>query len=289
MLTTASLNYSESRTSRTKAAPVCPIKKCLLYSGNLMNAGASGIRNSALRRSQDELISSLDETLKVFLREQGSCFYIPEDEYLEIPDTRRMSQLDDEDLDELDVSVKLFYLPELNGTSHLPASYVSESLEHIKRHLGVDHVHDYVLSVPENSLQEDMNDIIPAWNEIEHFHREGVIQFLGVNEFTPSQLSSLSKKVQIPPQINHMDPNSSIISDDVFDYAATNNIKLLTHHDSADILPAERFSALLAKYGIVSSVEEAKLTPRWVLKYSSVIRNRGIIVNKGYIVSASSY
>ncbi|KAK9717183.1 hypothetical protein K7432_006401 [Basidiobolus ranarum] len=290
MLTTALLNYPESRANRTKTTPICSIKKCLLYSGNLMRVGASGIRNSTLRNSQHELISSLDETLKVFLREQGSCFYIPENDYLEIPDTRHRNSLDQEDLNDLEVSVKLFYLPDTTGTSHFPASYVSESLEYIKRHLGVEHVHDFVLSFPEHNFQENVNDVVPAWNEMEHFYKDGAIKHLGVSEFSPSELCNLSKKVQITPQINHVDlGNNSSVSADIVAYAAANNIQLLTHQDSSDILPASSFNALLAKYGIVSSIEEAKLTPRWVLKYSSVIRTRGVIANKGYIVSASSY
>ncbi|KAK9712287.1 hypothetical protein K7432_007221 [Basidiobolus ranarum] len=294
MLTTASLNYTETRSARTKTVPVCHIKECLVYSGNLMKAGASGIRNSALRRSQEELISSLDEALQVFLQEHGSCFYIPESDYLEIPDTRHMSQLDQEDLDDLEVSVKLFYLPDTTGTSRFPASYISESLEYIKRHLGVNHVHDYVLAFPGSNSQEDsgedMSDIIPPWNEIEHFYKEGVIKSLGVSEFSTGELERLSKKVQIAPQINHIDlASSSGLPTDMAAYAKVHNIKLLTHQDSSDILPAESFNALLAKHKIVSSVEEAKLTPRWVLKYSSVIRNRGVITNKGYIVSASRY
>ncbi|ORY07995.1 hypothetical protein K493DRAFT_295230 [Basidiobolus meristosporus CBS 931.73] len=294
MLTTASLSHANTRTARTKAVPACHIKKCLVYSGNLMKAGASGIRNSALRKSQEELISSLDDALQAFLQKQGSCFYVPENDYLEIPDTRHKDQFDQEDLEDLDVSVKLFYLPDSTSTSHFPASYVTESLENIKRHLGVNHIQDFVLAFPgykfQEDSEEDINDVIPAWNEIEHFHAEGAIKQLGVSEFSIEKLDRLSKRVQVVPQINHIDVLPCFdIPVDMAAYAKANSIKLLTHQDSSNILPAEIFNALLTKHGLVSSVEQAELIPRWVLKYTSVIRSRGIIASKGYIVSASRY
>ncbi|KDN42293.1 hypothetical protein K437DRAFT_257926 [Tilletiaria anomala UBC 951] len=64
---------------------------------------------------------------------------------------------------------------------------------------------------------------------------------------------------------------------------------LVAHNDQRDLLPARTLPALLQEFEHDlphPAPVEGRLRPRWVLKYSTVIRERGILADKGYIVYA---
>lgn len=63
-------------------------------------------------------------------------------------------------------------------------------------------------------------------------------------------------------------------------YAKERGIELLTHNDCTDILPVETLEeVLVGEFGICE--KEAKMVPQWVVKYTAVIRSRGVVENKG--------
>ena len=92
-------------------------------------------------------------------------------------------------------------------------------------------------------------------------------------------------KRQSVDQINVRDccvvPKSLIV------YAKGEKIDLLTHSDNTNILPRDALSDLLGhgesgagilgKGGLQGDAE-----PQWVIKYTAVVKDRGVIENKGY-------
>lgn len=65
-------------------------------------------------------------------------------------------------------------------------------------------------------------------------------------------------------------------------YAKEQGIELLTHNDCTDILPAETLGGLLVgEFGIWG--EGVRVVPQWVVKYTAVIKSRGVVENKGYV------
>lgn len=63
-------------------------------------------------------------------------------------------------------------------------------------------------------------------------------------------------------------------------YAKERGIELLTHNDCTDILPADTLEeVLVGEFGIFE--KGAKMVPQWVVKYTAVIRSRGVVENKG--------
>ena len=86
---------------------------------------------------------------------------------------------------------------------------------------------------------------------------------------------------------------------------------MLTHNDCTDILPlgttrellgrGERGAGILAerKEGVVNGNMDGKgsaegwglegdIEPQWVIKYTAVVKNRGVIENKGYFAVAQT-
>ena len=82
-------------------------------------------------------------------------------------------------------------------------------------------------------------------------------------------------------------------------YAKEHNIELLTHADCTDILPpgttrellgpGENGAGLLAARPDAADCEpglKGDIEPQWVIKYTAVVKNRGVIENKGYLAVA---
>lgn len=79
-------------------------------------------------------------------------------------------------------------------------------------------------------------------------------------------------------------------------YAKQEQIQLLTHNDCNDILPVGTTRELLGPgekgAGILASAPEAEdgiqgdVEPQWVVKYTAVVKDRGVVENKGYFALA---
>lgn len=75
-------------------------------------------------------------------------------------------------------------------------------------------------------------------------------------------------------------------------YAREQGIQLLTHNDCTDILPTGTVREILE--GIFGADDEKErgdwlrgdIVPQWVVKYTAVVRDRGVIENKGYFAMA---
>ena len=77
-----------------------------------------------------------------------------------------------------------------------------------------------------------------------------------------------------------------------FDQYCTNmGIQLVAHSDRRDVLPQRTLPGLMDEFVHKLPVpvkDTAKLKPKWALKYTTLIRDRGVLADKGYIVYVST-
>ena len=149
-----------------------------------------------------------------------------------------------------------------------------------------------------------MDEMIATWRALESLHDEGIVTQLGLAEFGSSRLKQFLPHTRIRPgvdQINVRDccvvPRSLIL------YAKEQGIQLLTHNDCTNILPKGTIRDILGEgekgFGILagdtSGVEKkpassgflvGEIEPQWVVKYTAVVTDRGVIENKGYFAMA---
>lgn len=79
-------------------------------------------------------------------------------------------------------------------------------------------------------------------------------------------------------------------------FAKAQGIELLTHNDCTDILPPGTLRELLGPgkggAGVLAASADGEdglkgeVVPLWVVKYTAVVRNRGVVENKGYFAAA---
>ncbi|KEF57692.1 glutamate-cysteine ligase regulatory subunit [Exophiala aquamarina CBS 119918] len=141
---------------------------------------------------------------------------------------------------------------------------------------------------------------IKAWRVLESLHSQGVISQLGVSEFSSERLDKFLPEVTVRPTVDQINvKDCCVVPKPLIVYAQENKIELLTHADCTDILPPGTTRELLGTgkdgAGIIAARPDAgpdepglkgDIEPQWVIKYTAVVKNRGVIENKGYFAVA---
>jgi glutamate--cysteine ligase regulatory subunit len=214
-----------------------------------------------------------------------------------------------EEPSQYDITAKLFFLP---GTpvSQRPR-YAKEALNHVLRELRAPAVDLLIVSFPGMSFEGDCEweadrqnagqgsdeDEMATWPAIEELHRAGAAKRLGLAEFGSEKLARFLQKVQVRPAVNQINlKNCCNVPPLLAKLAKEQGIDLLVHSDCTDILPKGTLRELLGQgrggAGLLADPETGDggllgdLTPQWVVKYTAVVRDRGVIENKGYFAGA---
>ncbi|KAF8941367.1 hypothetical protein EDD21DRAFT_391915 [Dissophora ornata] len=275
-----------------------------LYTGNTMRTGTTGQLNTNLKKSNQELVSAVQDTLLHSLDAahiKGNAITITDETILEPLEGDRSLY---------EITVKMFYLSSPSQTGSTGASLSVEQLNvaiaDVEAALRIpetklDH---FILALPNQAFDENGMDeseveaftqeiqtaVLPVWQKLSELRQAGKIGRLGVAEFSKQQLEILKRISNeaelVAPEVNQVNlQDCCVLPKDLISYAKEEGIELLTHGDATNILPEDTFAALLKPHLPVAATS---LTPNFVLKYSAFITCRGLITKKGYIVDASS-
>lgn len=223
-----------------------------------------------------------------------------------------------EEASQYDTTVKLFFLP-----GALPvearAQYAEEALTLVFSELGVKSVDLLVLSFPGMSFEGDCewradkinakqgndDEEVATWAiTAEALYKAGKVRRLGVAEFGSEKLARFVARVGIPPAVDQINiHNCCNVPPPLTALAKEKGIELLVHTDCTDILPPGTLRELLGQgaqgAGVLVDEDSSNsvthpsadalrgdITPQWVVKYTAVVRDRGVIENKGYFAGA---
>ncbi|KAL7268038.1 hypothetical protein RUND412_009353 [Rhizina undulata] len=287
-------------------APSC----ILLSTGNIMTAGAQVIRKPSLEKSNTELINSLHEN---FRAAKAAVVSVNGEEHVEIDVNGRPLEEwtktgddgvmwvpapaeDDneeeglsEDRDQYDITVKLFHLPHLQPSSR--PVHTRTAISHVLRTLAVPSIDLLILSFPTISFDADdisppsadLPDLLPTYSVLEELHGNGTIKDLGVSEFSSERLDGFLQQVSVKPKVNQINVRDCcVVPKPLILFAKEKGVELLTHNDEGDILPQKTVEELLKEFAVLGE-SASKVLPVWVVKYTAVVRSRGVVENKGYI------
>lgn len=270
----------------------------LLSTGNLMTASADVHRKAAFSPSSTEILTSLRSQLhsssslssvsSSSSSSVSSSTAVPDTFYLPYAPQTFATSLT-EPRCSYDITVKLF-LPSMD-----PA-HVSPAINHVLSMLHINTIDLLILSLPGITLDADdlvpsptANSAPPSWlpiyRELECLHDSGTLKALGISEFNTHRLSQLFSYVNIKPTVNQINVrNCCIVPRTLIVYAKETGIELLTHNDDSDILPAQALrSVLVDEFAVFEKEDVQEVRPEWVVKYTAVVRSRGVVENKGYL------
>lgn len=167
---------------------------------------------------------------------------------------------------------------------------------------------------PVEAEPEPLEGQIKAWKTLEALQKEGLVRKLGIAEFGKDRLEQLLEKVQIPPSVDQINLRDCCsVPKDLMALAKSKSVELLVHNDCSNVLPRGTTRELLGcgetGAGVLAEASKAgdkrkslhgeesrngdnsaglrgEVQPQWVVKYTAVVRNRGVVENKGYFACA---
>ncbi|KZF23579.1 glutamate-cysteine ligase modifier subunit [Xylona heveae TC161] len=223
-----------------------------------------------------------------------------------------------------DITVKLFYLPGIPVSER--CKHTREAIDLVLKELGVSSIDLLIVSFPGIAFDaedagdesnsddvdeadvsgaasgvgiEDISSMITTWRVLEELHAEGLILRLGLAEFGSQRLTKFLAQTRVRPSVDQINVRDCcVVPKPLILLARQEKIELLTHNDCMNILPSGTLRELLGpeeKGGVgllPGSANEERdrftgdLAPQWVVKYTAVVKDRGVVENKGYFAVA---
>ncbi|CAG8972681.1 hypothetical protein HYALB_00010844 [Hymenoscyphus albidus] len=214
-----------------------------------------------------------------------------------------------EEPSQYDITVKLFYLPGADIKDR--RQHTQDALQLVMKELGVCSVDLLIVSFPgmsfegdcewdadkKNSAQGNDDEEVASWAALEELYDQGVVKKLGLAEYGSEKLSRFLKRVRVRPKVDQVNVKDCCnVPPPLRQLAKLEGIELYVHNDCTNILPSGTLRELLGQgsqgAGVLSEAKrgidgmKGELTPEWVVKYTAVVRDRGVIENKGYFAVA---
>ncbi|KAJ5925655.1 hypothetical protein N7454_008294 [Penicillium verhagenii] len=236
--------------------------------------------------------------------EQNGSLYIPAIDFSQPGLAEERSQYD--------ITVKLFYLPGVPASRR--CAHTREAIDLVLKELHVESIDLLIVSFPgilfdadDDSDDEedagvtgepdDFDSMVQTWRTLEELHEQGMISQLGVAEFGSERLARFLSHTKVKPSVDQINlKDCCVVPKSLILYAKQEQIQLLTHNDCNDILPVGMTRELLGPTdkgaGILASAPDANdgiqgdVEPQWVVKYTAVVKDRGVVENKGYFALA---
>jgi len=140
----------------------------------------------------------------------------------------------------------------------------------------------------------DLEELVQTWRALERLQISGVVRQIGLAEFGSERLQKFLPRTKVRPSVDQINVRDCcVVPKSLILYAKQEKIELLTHNDCTNILPKGTTRELLGP-GIgagvlsdgISDGLKSEVEPQWVVKYTAVVRDRGVIENKGYFAVA---
>lgn len=163
---------------------------------------------------------------------------------------------------------------------------------------------------PRQADPEPLESQVETWKIVEQLHKEGLVLKLGVAEFGAERLAAFLDKVSVQPAVDQISLRDCCsVAKPLSALAKEKKIELLVHNDCVNILPRGTLREVLGEEGAdilglplerlksshkrkrhegmeLAERMEGEIEPQWVVKYTAVVKNRGVVENKGYFACA---
>jgi glutamate--cysteine ligase regulatory subunit len=114
---------------------------------------------------------------------------------------------------------------------------------------------------------------------MEDFKGAGLVSSLGISEFGILRLKAFLPWVRIRPSVDQINLRDVCdVPRDLLDFAKSEAIKLIPHMDEDNPLSKSALQDILNDLGVAEHVRQM----RWIVKYTAVVKARGVVDNKGY-------
>lgn len=179
------------------------------------------------------------------------------------------------------VSAKLFMVGSNSSSSTKNAVDMACSV------LGVAQLDSVIIASPptEDGVNLSLEHLQPYWEELQNLVQNKKIVAIGTSDLDKTQLEQLYQWAKVKPNSNQVNLASCcVMPPDLTAFAKQFDIQLLTHNDPKELLSEASFQEALRES--IPDIPAHEWVPLWLLRYSVIVKSRGIIKSKGYILQA---
>lgn len=284
MTAVATTNIENLSTSieNSRYLPLFPKANELFFnSGNVVSSNR--LKKKTNQSSEDELNEVFNSTFESWLNTTNKS-QLEENKSIECRHPELYEKIDPVKKDEISISVKLF----LNT---FDADVLSQAIETILEEIGAEKIDTLVLSISDkifnySDLPKEM--ILPLWSVVQQNVQNKTITTAGLSDFNAKYLeqliNALDDKNHVPAfnQVNLV--SCCKMPEDLVEYAKINNVQLTTHNDPKEILSVENLQNNIKRHA--HEYDACGWTHTWVARYTLLLKGRGILKSKGYILNA---
>ncbi|KAJ7332468.1 hypothetical protein JRQ81_014648 [Phrynocephalus forsythii] len=249
-----------------------------LQTGNLLNWGR--LRKKCPATPSEELRDCIQKTLNEWSSKISPDVMQAAPEVLDCMLDHAVEKINPEEREELKVSAKLF----IAGSS---TSSIREAISMTCSALGVDQLDSVIIAPPptEDGANLSLEYLQPYWAELENLVQKKKIVAIGTSDLDKALLEQLFMWAQVKPSSNQVNLASCcVMPPDLTAFAKEFDIQLLTHNDPKELLCEASFQETLQES--FPDCQGHEWTPLWLLRHSVIVKSRGIIKSKGYILQA---
>uniref|UniRef100_A0A3P9MAU4 Glutamate--cysteine ligase regulatory subunit n=1 Tax=Oryzias latipes TaxID=8090 RepID=A0A3P9MAU4_ORYLA len=247
-----------------------------LHTGNLVNR--SRLKKKCPGSTSEELRDCIQATMSdwVSMKKAASPGF-PDVLDCSLPETTET--ITPEEREELKVSVKLFLC-------EAGQSAIGDAVDLACQTLAVSQLDSVIIAPPPPlEAEQSLAHLQPAWEQLEALVRSQKIAAIGTSDLDKDLLEQLYNWAQVKPSSNQVNLASCcVMPPDLTAFAKDFDIQLLTHSDPKELMSAESFLEAMREGAQDQSLSGWRL--EWVLRYSVIVKSRGIFKSKGYLVSA---
>ncbi|CAF1229876.1 unnamed protein product [Adineta steineri] len=258
----------------------------LFYTGNTLTLFKIMKKtNTSITEEIVEYMSTMLQTMRIDMNEkqyQNETYvkFLPISDDTAVTNNYNAANPDNEQLtrEDLKFSVKIFL-------RSLEPEILSHTIDTVLNELKENYLESVMLSLPNYGAQITLNEFLPLWRIIEDYIDKQKILSAGVCDFMLPLFSDLCDACKHKPYANQINLGVCCsIPEELNKYVKEHNIQLLTHSDPIDVINESDFQGVIREY--CHEYDSLNWKPLSIVRYNSVIANRGIIKTKGFFIYA---
>lgn len=248
---------------------ISSVKKCIINTGNILSL--NDITRKSGQNPTEELIEAINITVKEFKSnnvaptENGNKLVI----HRTSDDLK--TKMNEQSLADLKIGLKIFLNSDNNDLIH-------EAIEEGFDVLKVPSVHNVILQYKKDKPSEagdDISSLKKIWSTLEEYVQKEKICQIGLADVEENTFRNVFEWAEIKPSIIQINlATCCVVPPTLQQFCKDNDVQLLTHSDSTEILPK---SAITDSLGV-------ELNIKWITRFLVHIKCRGVLCTKGYVV-----
>ncbi|XP_060602509.1 glutamate--cysteine ligase regulatory subunit-like [Ruditapes philippinarum] len=252
----------------------------LINSGNIVNWNR--LKRKPSQTPTDEISECVSSTLQSFLSsaDKNELQYVTD---LSCVHEKYKETIPKDDRGDLKLTVKIF----ICSLQHVSPDSIKEAVEKALGELDVAFIETALIAFPEIENEDITLEIIqPFWKVLEGLVHRELVWAIGIADLDKNLLEELYEWAEVKPVINQVNLDSCcVMPKDLVEYAKLNDIQLLTHNDPRTVFSSETLQGVIRENSTEKDSENWDAL--WVLRYSVLVKCRGIVKAKGYLLKAT--